>query len=83
MIINLGLNGEKVQNKSRIVKVDIDSGKCIQEVLPNDECRNAVLSNLYCSLGEQGKVRKGINFKCNHTILLQHRTTESGAYGVN
>ncbi|KAK6625401.1 hypothetical protein RUM43_005698 [Polyplax serrata] len=58
MMINLKLDGDTVENKTRIAKVDTTNGKCLQEILPNNECRHAVLSNLYCSLGQEGKVLK-------------------------
>lgn len=66
MMINLKLDGDTVENKTRIAKVDTTNGKCLQEVLPNNECRHAVLSNLYCSLGQEGKVR---TIKLSGTIL--------------
>lgn len=58
MIVNMGVIDKKATNKTRISKVDTTNGNCIQEILPDSECRTAVLSNLYVSQGETGKVRK-------------------------
>lgn len=58
MMANLEIKEGKVNNQTRIAKVDPTTGKCKLEILPNTECRHAVLSNLYCSQGEPGKVKK-------------------------
>lgn len=56
MMVNIEVNGDEVKNHTRIAKVDMKTGGCIQEILPDSESRHALLSNLYCSEGKPGKV---------------------------
>ncbi|PNF39100.1 Ester hydrolase C11orf54-like protein [Cryptotermes secundus] len=56
MIINLEVNGGKVNNHTRISKVDTKDGSCILERLPDTETRCALLANIFCSEGKPGKV---------------------------
>ncbi|KAL0272610.1 UNVERIFIED_CONTAM: hypothetical protein PYX00_005514 [Menopon gallinae] len=81
MIINLEIENNNVNNKTRIAKVDTKTGGCEVEILPDTECRNALLSNIYCSQGREGEVLKIVckerigkdNFiTAIRTILAEH-----------
>ena len=58
MMPNMEVNDGKFKNQSRIARVDPETGKYIQETLPENESRSALLQNLYCSQGKPGKVLK-------------------------
>jgi len=68
MIVNMGVKDGVATNQTRISKVDTNNGNCIQEILPDSECRTAVLSNLYVSQGQPGKV--GTHRTMNNTKKL-------------
>lgn len=56
MMVNLQVNGGKVNNHTRISKVNIEDGSCVLERLPDTETRCALLANIFCSEGKPGKV---------------------------
>ncbi|CAG9862318.1 unnamed protein product [Phyllotreta striolata] len=51
-------DGEVVNQSTRISKVDSNDDKSIQEILPKNETRLALLGNLFFSEGKPGKVLK-------------------------
>lgn len=53
---NLAIDGDKIDNQSRMAKVNPKDDGCVLQVLPNDETRHALLGNLFCSEGKPGKV---------------------------
>ncbi|KAG5884655.1 hypothetical protein JTB14_005399 [Gonioctena quinquepunctata] len=57
-IYNLKIANGIVDQQTRISKVDKDDDKSIQEILPNNETRLALLGNLFVSEGKPGKVIK-------------------------
>ncbi|CAH2005513.1 unnamed protein product [Acanthoscelides obtectus] len=57
-IINLAIANGKVNQQTRISKVDQNDDKSIQETLPNSETTVALLVNLLISEGKPGKVLK-------------------------
>jgi hypothetical protein len=56
MMVNLEVKGGKVNNHTRISKVNTKDGSCILERLPDTETRCALLANIFCSEGKPGKV---------------------------
>ncbi|KDR15774.1 ester hydrolase C11orf54 homolog [Zootermopsis nevadensis] len=56
MMVNLEVKGGKVNNHTRISKINIKDGSCILERLPDTETRCALLANIFCSEGKPGKV---------------------------
>lgn len=53
---NFAVDGDKVDNHSRIAKVNTKEKGCILETLPDAESRHALLGNLFCCEGKPGKV---------------------------
>lgn len=68
MMINLEVNGGKVNNHTRISKVNTKDGSCILERLPNTETRCALLANIFCSEGKPGKVSSILLFCVLETL---------------
>lgn len=58
LMANLAIDGDKIDNQSRMAKVNTKDSGCILQILPNDETRHALLGNLFCSEGKPGKVLK-------------------------
>jgi hypothetical protein len=56
MMVNLEVKEGKVNNHTRISKVNTKDGSCILEHLPDTETRCALLANIFCSEGKPGKV---------------------------
>ncbi|KAK3910491.1 Ester hydrolase C11orf54-like protein [Frankliniella fusca] len=65
LMANLSVDGEKIENQSRIAKVDQKNKGCLLETLPEKETRHALLGNLFCTEGKPGKVLK---VHCRHRI---------------
>ncbi|XP_026290075.1 ester hydrolase C11orf54 homolog [Frankliniella occidentalis] len=65
LMANLSVDGNKVDNQSRIAKVDPKDKSCLLETLPEKETRHALLGNLFCTEGKPGKVLK---VHCRHRI---------------
>lgn len=55
-IYNLKIENGNVDQHSRISKVDKNDDKSIQQTLPANETRVALLANLFVSEGKPGKV---------------------------
>ncbi|KAF7271653.1 ester hydrolase C11orf54 homolog isoform X2 [Rhynchophorus ferrugineus] len=55
-VINLNIENDAVDQKTRISKVDGADEHMVVQVLPNNETRIALLGNLYLSEGKPGKV---------------------------
>ncbi|XP_066997889.1 ester hydrolase C11orf54 homolog isoform X1 [Anabrus simplex] len=58
MMVNAEVIGNKVNNHTRIAKVNVADDSCILETLPDTESRFALLANLFCCEGKSGKVLK-------------------------
>lgn len=58
MMMNVVLNTPKSSKSTRISSVDKSNGKCVLEILPENETRFALLANLFLSEGKPGKVIK-------------------------
>ncbi|KAJ9584126.1 hypothetical protein L9F63_021535 [Diploptera punctata] len=58
MMANLEVKDGKVNNHTRISKVNTKDDSCILERLPDTESRCALLANIFCSEGKPGKVLK-------------------------
>lgn len=56
MMVNMEVHDQKVNNHTRIAKVNTTNDKCILEQLPDSETRCALLANLLCCEGKPGKV---------------------------
>ena len=56
MMANLEVKEGKVNNHTRIAKINTNNDTCILERLPDTESRCALLGNIFCSQGEPGKV---------------------------
>ncbi|KAJ1522089.1 hypothetical protein ONE63_002400 [Megalurothrips usitatus] len=65
LMANLAVDGDNVDNQSRMAKVNPKDNGCLLEVLPNTETRHALLGNLFCCEGKPGKVLK---VHCRHRI---------------
>lgn len=58
LIMNVAISPSGINNETRVYSVDRINGSCIQEGLPTDETRFALLANLFLSEGKLGKVLK-------------------------
>lgn len=65
-ILNLNIKNGVAEQQSRISKVDLKDEHCIQEILPQNETRVALLANLLFSEGKPGKVLIQIHY-CEST----------------
>lgn len=57
-IYNVTVNDTKVNNHTRISKVDQSTGKSVQQILPDSETKCCLLANLMVSEGKSGQVLK-------------------------
>lgn len=55
--MNLKIENGAVDQQTRIAKVNTKDGSAIQEQLPNDETRFALLANLFACEGNPGQVK--------------------------
>lgn len=55
-IVNIRINGDEIVQKSRIYKVNRSNGSPVEQFLPNNETRFAIMGHLYISEGRPGRV---------------------------